>query len=126
MSHGVDLKALSFKQLQELSHDVRAAMAQAEKDAKAETARRMAEVAREMGFSVEEIFSNMQTSPRSAGGVKEYVRSPPTHVYVNPNNKNEFYTNRGRKPAWFVELDPEIREEYKEEYDPARHGKPAR
>lgn len=51
-------------------------------------------LALESGFSLDELLNPKQASKKA----------PPKVRYRNPNNKDETWTGKGRKPKWLLEL----------------------
>jgi DNA-binding protein H-NS len=91
----IDLKPLSRKELVKLQQDVAKALKDAEiRDLR--EARKAAERAvSEFGFSLDEISGGKLPArkTKTAGAAK----------YRNPNNPDQTWSGRGRRPGWMVE-----------------------
>lgn len=87
-----DLEKLSLDELRKLRKDVEKAIASFQDRKKAEARKKLEEVARDFGFSLNEIT---ETAP-----VRK--RKPAEPKYANPENPSQTWTGRGRKPGWMV------------------------
>lgn len=90
----IDLNSLSLKELKDLNVNVQKAIAGFEERKRREALAALESVAREKGFSLNELMGNGMFS-----SVKK-SRSPATAKYKNPKG-NETWSGRGRKPVWF-------------------------
>lgn len=90
----VDLKAMSRVELLKLRSDVDTAIAVAEKREKKEALKAAEKAAAEFGFSLSEI------SGGAKGGGKKPKAAP---KYKNPDNPEDTWSGRGRKPKWVHE-----------------------
>lgn len=89
----MDLNALSSAELKKLQEDVHAAIEMRAKTDMQE-ARKAAETAvGGYGFSLEEIFPPLPSRKKGKAVSK----------YRNPNNPDQTWTGRGRKPNWLTE-----------------------
>lgn len=88
-----DLNAMSRKELLKLRDDVDKALKRAEAREKAEALRAAERAAAEYGFSLGELAG----AAKSGSGRKPSL-SPPK--YRNPDNPEQTWTGRGRKPQW--------------------------
>ncbi|NSY37912.1 H-NS family nucleoid-associated regulatory protein [Leisingera sp. ANG59] len=86
-----DLSAMSRKELLQLQSDVGKALQEAELRERQEALKAAEEAAAKYGFSLDEIAS------ASRQGAKKTKAAP---KYRNPNNPEETWTGRGRKPHW--------------------------
>ncbi|MFZ1990142.1 MAG: H-NS histone family protein [Alphaproteobacteria bacterium] len=86
----VNVDKMSLKDLIELEAKVQKAIAVARDRERAEVKQAMAALAEKRGFSVSELFGGRGRGKGSAA------------KYVNPDNKTETWTGRGRKPNWLV------------------------
>jgi DNA-binding protein H-NS len=86
----VNVDKMSLKDLIELEAKVQKAIAVARDRERAEVKQAMAALAEKRGFSVSELFGGRSRGKGSAA------------KYVNPDNKTETWTGRGRKPNWLV------------------------
>jgi DNA-binding protein H-NS len=81
---------MSLKDLLELEAKVQKAISAARDRERAEVKHALAQLAEKRGFSVSELFGGRGRGKSSAA------------KYVNPDNKSETWTGRGRKPNWLV------------------------
>ncbi len=88
-----DLNALSLDELKKLQKDVAKAIASYEDRARKAALAQMDAVAREHGFTVDQLLG------KSVAG----TRKPVAPKYANPADKSQTWTGRGRKPKWVVE-----------------------
>jgi DNA-binding protein H-NS len=85
----INVDKLSLKDLVELEAKVQKAISVARDRERAEVKQALAVMAEKRGFSVSELFGGR--------GRKGNVAK-----YVNPDNRSETWTGRGRKPNWLV------------------------
>ena len=88
-----DLEALSLGELKKMRKDVAKAISTYEDRQKAEARAKVEAVAREMGYSLAELFGT-DSKPK---------RTPVAPKYQHPENPAVTWSGRGRKPQWFVE-----------------------
>lgn len=81
---------MSLKDLLELEAKVQKAISAARDRERSEVKHALAQLAEKRGFSVSELFGGRGRGKTSAA------------KYVNPDNKSETWTGRGRKPNWLV------------------------
>jgi len=86
---------LSYNQLIELKDTVEAAIAQRRADEQAALKQKMAEMAAEAGFDLEDVLPGK----RGAKGKKGGTVAP---KYRNPKDPSQTWTGRGRQPKWLV------------------------
>jgi len=90
------LNQLSFPELQELSSNIqkelKARSANIIKEARAE----LRELERKYSLTVEEILSGNKTASEKSSDAKKTVAPK----YRNPENAEETWTGRGKKPKW--------------------------
>lgn len=86
----INVDKLSLKDLIDLQTRVERAISAAKDRERAELKQKIASLAENAGFSVGELFG-----PRGRGKVV-------AAKYVNPDNRSETWTGRGRKPNWLV------------------------
>ena len=84
----VNLEKLSLKELQELESRLGPAIRDARMRETKEARGKLDEIARKMGFSVQELYG----SKGRRGSVEA--------KYINPENASETWTGRGRMPVW--------------------------
>jgi DNA-binding protein H-NS len=85
----VNVDKMSLKDLLELEAKVQKAISSARDRERADVKQALAVMAEKRGFSVSELFGGR--------GRKSSVAK-----YVNPDNRSETWTGRGRKPNWLV------------------------
>ncbi|MFP3383476.1 MULTISPECIES: H-NS family nucleoid-associated regulatory protein [Tritonibacter] len=88
----IDLTEMSRKELLQLHKDVEKALKDAEVRERTEALKAAEQAAAEYGFSLDEVFANP-----AKGAVRKSKASP---KYRNPENPDETWTGRGRKPHW--------------------------
>jgi DNA-binding protein H-NS len=88
-----NLEKMPLKDLLDLELKVQTAIANAKERERAELKQKIEELATDSGFSVDELFT------RGRGAMKGRTVAP---KYVNPDNRSETWTGRGRKPKWLV------------------------
>jgi DNA-binding protein H-NS len=86
----INVDKLSLKELVDLQARVERAIAQAKERERSEIKQKIASIAENAGFSVGELFG-------SRGRGKAVAAK-----FVNPDNRSETWTGRGRKPNWLV------------------------
>jgi len=79
---------MSLKDLLELESKVQKAISAARDRERSEVKQALAQLAEKRGFSVNELFGGRGRGKSSAA------------KFVNPDNKAETWTGRGRKPNW--------------------------
>lgn len=96
-----DLNNMSRKELEKLKRDVDRALSTVE-DRERQAALAAAEkAAAEHGFSLAELASDLGAKGRKSGRGK--AKTPPK--YRNPENPDQTWSGRGRKPGWIVEAE---------------------
>ncbi len=88
----MNLDDLSLKELKELSGRVAKAIANFHDRHRRAALAEIEELARSKGFTLSELAG--LSAPRK--------RAPAVAKYVNPANKSDTWSGRGRKPRWFV------------------------
>ncbi len=88
-----NLDKMSLKDLLELELKVQSAISAAKDRERIQLKQKIEELASDSGFSVDELFA------RGRGSLKGRIVAP---KYVNPDNRSETWTGRGRKPKWLV------------------------
>lgn len=94
----VNVDKLSLKDLVELEARVKKAIAAARDRERALVKEKMAEMAKNHGFSVTELFGGVRGA-KAAGKNKSVGAAK----YANPENKSDTWTGRGRKPNWLLD-----------------------
>ena len=86
----VNVDKMSLKDLLELEAKVQKAINTARDRERSEVKQTLAALAEKRGFSVSELFGGRGRGKSSAA------------KYVNPDNRSETWTGRGRKPRWLT------------------------
>ena len=87
-----ELENLSLDELKKLSRDVEKAIATFEDRKRKEALKAMEKVAREHGFSLDEVVKAQKPAARKSGGEAKFR---------NPSNPSETWSGRGRQPGWY-------------------------
>lgn len=88
----INVDKLSLKELIALEAKIRVALGNARAQGKADLKQKMSELARSHGFHVNELFGTGRAQRNGKGVAK----------YANPDNAQETWTGRGRKPNWLI------------------------
>jgi DNA-binding protein H-NS len=91
----MNLETMNLTELKALQAAVDAAISDYERRKKAEATAALEEVAKEHGFSLAALLEN---APRK--GAKLRTKGDPK--YRNPEDPEQTWTGKGRKPAWVV------------------------
>lgn len=89
----MDISRLSYKELIELRDEIDAGLEAKYKEEQAAAREAIANQAKALGFSVNELFG---------GKIKGGKRGPAAVLYRNSTNPNETWTGRGRTPNWMA------------------------
>ena len=89
----IDLSAMSRKELLQLQKDIEKALKEAEQRERREALKAAEKAAAEFGFSLSDLSADAK--PRGAASKS---KTPPK--YRNPENPEETWSGRGRKPQW--------------------------
>ena len=87
-----DLNSLTISELKPLEKEVARAIASYESRRRVEARAEVEEFARKLGFSISDLVA-------TDGGKKRAAIAP---KYRNPENPEQTWSGRGRKPLWFV------------------------
>ncbi len=91
----MNVTEMSYAQLEEQRKQIEDAMRNLDKTRKTDAKKAVRATAKEYGFTIEELF-DLPVSPKSSGaGAKP--------KYRNPENQDETWSGRGRKPQWIKE-----------------------
>jgi DNA-binding protein H-NS len=90
-----NLDKMPLKDLRDLENRIAAAIVRAQEREKADLKQRIEELASEAGMTVQEIYGSGRGRGAGKGG-KVAVK------YMNPDNKSETWTGRGRQPRWLA------------------------
>lgn len=90
----VNVDKLSLKDLNDLEAKVVKAKANARNRAKADVKAKIDAILASSGFTIADLYPVARTA-RGRGGNK-------AAKFVNPDNRSETWTGRGRKPNWLV------------------------
>ncbi len=88
-----DFAGMTLKQMIDMQDKLAVAIEEKRKGEREETRRAVEEFAEKRGFSVTDLFG---ATGRKKGG-KVAVK------YINPENRSETWTGRGRTPRWLAE-----------------------
>ena len=95
----MDLSTLSVEQLKELLKRIPAEIKRRTEEvsnaAREAAIEKLKAIAREHGYSLEELAGTKKTRKSASG-----TRKPVAPKYANPSNTAETWTGRGRKPLW--------------------------
>lgn len=92
----VNVEKLSLKDLNDLEAKVAKAKANARNRAKGEIKAKIDALLASSGFAIADLYPAARAGRgRAAGGSK-------AAKYINPDNRSETWTGRGRKPNWLV------------------------
>lgn len=91
----MDLSNLTLPELSQLENDVKLQIINRGKHDLAQAQEQVKLIANNLGMSVPELFSSMGKSK-----VGKVSGKPVAPKYQNPNNPDEKWTGRGRKPVW--------------------------
>jgi DNA-binding protein H-NS len=86
-----DLDSMTLKQMLDMQEKLAVAIESKRKEERDDVKRALADMAEKRGFSMDDLF-----------GSKRGKGKPVAVKYVNPDNKAETWTGRGRKPNWLV------------------------
>lgn len=89
----INVDKMSLKELVDLEARVKNAIAVAKERERGELKKRIESMAKDSGFSVDELFV------RGRSAAKGRTVAP---KYINPENSSETWSGRGRKPKWLV------------------------
>ena len=92
----MDLDALSLDELRDLRGNVDRAIVSFEKRKRREAQAAAEEAARKHGFSLAEL-----TGTKPIRGLRSASASGQGPRYANPDNRNQTWSGRGRRPSWF-------------------------
>jgi DNA-binding protein H-NS len=88
-----NLEAMSLKELRQLQKDLAKAISTYDDRHKAEARAKLEAIAKEMGYSLADLF----------GDKVKTTRAPAVAKYRHPENAALTWSGRGRRPQWFVE-----------------------
>lgn len=89
-----NLNEMTIEQLRELRKNVDRAIATYEARARRAALDAVGEVAREHGFKLAELVGGEGAGRKTANAASRDIR------YVNPDNPDETWSGRGRRPGW--------------------------
>jgi DNA-binding protein H-NS len=94
----VNLAGFSTQELRQLARDVEQELNRRRVEDRKTALRAMKELAGSYGFTVEEVLETALRRRRRAAA------APAEAKYRNPDNPEQTWAGRGRKPGWLVEL----------------------
>lgn len=89
----INVEKMPLTDLVELESKIKNALAVAKERERAEVRGKVEELVKSSGFTIEELFA------RGRSAAKGKTVAP---KYINPENRAETWTGRGRKPKWLV------------------------
>lgn len=92
----INVDKMSLKDLNDLEAKLAKAKAAAKTRAKAEIKEKIDELLESSGFTIAELY------PVARVGRPRGSTAPKSAKYANPDDRNETWTGRGRKPNWLV------------------------
>jgi len=90
----INIDKMSYRELLELQGAVASAIVARKEEEKADLKRKLAELADQSGFAMDELFGGRRGRKTSGGTAIKYR---------NPKDASQTWTGRGRKPNWLVE-----------------------
>jgi DNA-binding protein H-NS len=93
----VNLAGFSTEELRQLARDVAQELKRRQVEDRRTALRAIKELAASEGFTLEELLGTAMTKRRRAS-------APAEAKYRNPDNPEQTWAGRGRKPGWLVEL----------------------
>ena len=97
MARKPNIANLNISQLKELAKDVEKALARKTKEEMTAARKAAEKVAKEHGFSLDEIVGKPKSKPSTNGS----KRTPLPPKFKNPENPSETWSGRGRQPEWY-------------------------
>lgn len=97
MPETINLETLSIDELRDLRKKVERAITSFQDRKRREAQAAAAEIARQHGFSLNELTGQKTTRGRQASS--ETSAAP---RYANPDNASQTWSGRGRRPAWIA------------------------
>ncbi|MGB3718226.1 MAG: histidine biosynthesis protein [Proteobacteria bacterium] len=94
----VNLDKMSLKELLDLEAKLEKAISTARERERAEVRQKIEAIVQNAGFSVSELFGGRSGPGRPAVSKGGKVAAK----YVNPDNRSETWSGRGRKPRWLT------------------------
>lgn len=88
----IDLENLSLEELKKLSRDVQKAISSFEERKRKDALKAIEQVAREHGFTVDEVIKAQKSAGRKAAREAKFR---------NPANPSQTWSGRGRQPGWY-------------------------
>lgn len=99
----IDLSNMSRGELEQLAVKVQKAIADLAKRERKQALEALEKTAIAHGFKLEELTGGSARMAGSAGGAKGKPKNPPK--YRNPEDPEQTWTGRGRKPAWIKQAE---------------------
>jgi DNA-binding protein H-NS len=91
----INLNDLTPRQLDELMAQAAEAKRRMQRERLGEVRRKLTQLAREEGYSIEELFGGDAKKSRGAG------KSTGAAKFANPADASQTWTGRGKRPGWF-------------------------
>ncbi|MFO7297437.1 MAG: H-NS histone family protein [Pseudomonadota bacterium] len=92
----INLDKMSLKELLDLEAKLDKAISNARERERAEIKQKIEAIAQNAGFSLSELFGGRGRAAATGRGRPAAVK------YVNPDNRSETWSGRGRKPRWLT------------------------
>lgn len=89
----MDLSEFSVPELEELRKDIDITIEQKKKEAKQNLLKEFADRANELGINIDDLLKS---------SVFKSDKKKVSPKYKNPNNSDETWSGRGRKPKWVI------------------------
>jgi len=91
----IDLQNLDKSELEQLIADAQKQKTRLLRERKDEVRRKLISIAKEEGYSIEELFGGAKPAGRKTGSVAP--------KYRNPADASQTWTGRGKRPRWFAD-----------------------
>lgn len=91
----IELDKLGFSELDALAAQVEKQKSKLRRERRDAVRRKLINIARDEGYSIDELFGGKKGSGRKAGKV------PPK--YRDPSDASQTWSGRGKRPRWFVD-----------------------
>ncbi|MGD9783379.1 MAG: H-NS family nucleoid-associated regulatory protein [Hyphomicrobiaceae bacterium] len=93
---GINVEKMSLKEMQDLEAKLSKAKAAAHSKAKADMKQKIENMLNSAGMSIQDLYPSTRAGRGRIGAAGKAAK------YVNPENRSETWTGRGRKPNWLV------------------------
>jgi len=93
----IDISGLNLAELTELQNNIRIALSQRKSAAKNRLIDDIKAIAKNSGFSLEELLGSAQPGPKR-------VRTTTAAKFRSPHDHSQTWSGRGRRPHWIIAL----------------------